>query len=353
MTSVAPKQPEDLTGAVAQLDDSLRAKRIAVEKIPLIDLTGLIGAEDDAPGARAVAQEIAFALENIGFFYVTGHGVPDALNAGAFEMAKRLFALPLEEKMALHIKHSGPALRGYTELFGENTDPTRTQDLKEVFDIGPERAETRPFFGPNPWPPSLPALAPLMQEYLSAMQSLGKTLLRGIALSLGLPGDYFVAMTQDPVSIQRIIHYPSQEKVSDDRIIGIGAHTDYGCLTILNQDAVGGLQIINRDGVWIDAPHIPGSFVINIGDMVQRLTNDRYIANLHRVINTSGRERYSLPFFFDVDFETEFRPLPSCVSAQNPARYAPIICGAHKWARYKASFAHLAEPTAASNEPQS
>lgn len=321
------------------LNDALRAKRVALDHIPVVDLGPMQGAGDTAE----MAQGIHAALANIGFMYVRNHGVDDALLRRAFAAAEAFFALPEADKMALHITQSGEALHGYTELFGENTDPTRTRDLKEIFDLGrmPANGVTRPFFGPTPWPPAMPEFCDAMMGYHMALLALARRLMGAIALSLDLPEDHFNAVMQEPVAIQRVLHYPPQDRVSDDSLIGIGAHTDYGCLTILAQDDVGGLQVMNRDGAWIEAPPIPGTFIINIGDILQRLTNDVYLANLHRVINVTGRERYSIPFFFDVDFDTVFTPLPGCVNAKNPAKYGPVACGTHKWARYSASYAHL------------
>lgn len=323
----------------ALLNDSLRAQRVALDHIPVIDLAPLTGAGDKA----AMARDIHDALANIGFMYVRNHGVDTALIDAAFTQAEAFFALPEDDKMALHITGSGAALHGYTGYFGENTDPEHTRDLKEIFDLGrmPADGITRPFFGPTPWPPALPAFRKVMETYHLELLALAQRLMGGIALSLHLPENYFKPMMQEPIGIQRLLHYPPQAKVADDSLIGIGAHTDYGCLTLLAQDAVGGLQVMNRDGVWIEAPHIPGTFVVNIGDMIQRLTNNVYLANLHRVINVSGQERYSIPFFFDVDFDTVFAPLDGCVTPENPAKYDPMVCGDHKWARYRAAYPHL------------
>jgi isopenicillin N synthase-like dioxygenase len=123
--------------------------------------------------------------------------------------------------------------------------------------------------------------------------------------------------------------------------IGIGAHTDYGFLTILSQDAVGGLQVRNRAGEWVSAPPVEGTFVVNIGDLVQTITNDRYSSTMHRVVNTTGAERYSIPFFIDLDFEAVVEPVPTCVSVENPARYDPYTCGQHKYRRFVDSYSHL------------
>lgn len=325
--------------ATALLDDALHATRQPFDKIPLVDLAPLLDGSDP----QGVAKEIRWALANAGFMYVKNHGVAETVVVEAFRLTRAFFALSEAEKMKLHISRSGAALRGYIETFGENTDPAKTRDLKECFDIGPETAPAGPFFGPNLWPGDalVPGFRAAVYGYHEEMKRLAMVLLSGIARSLDLPPDFFEAKLRNPISIQRLLHYPPQTGLVDESIIGIGAHSDYGNLTILAQDDVGGLQVMNRDGQWIEGTPIPGTFVINIGDLVQRLTNDRYLANLHRVVNASGRERYSIPFFIDADYDAEFGPLPSCVSADNPARYDPVTCGAHKFGRFLDSFPHL------------
>lgn len=331
----------DMSSFVDALGDELRARRLPFDAIPVVDMSLMQSGSGKAEMARAIHS----ALANTGFMYISNHGVEQDLIDAAYRVSAEFFALPQATKDALHIEQSGPALHGYTPFFGENNDPGRTVDYKEIFDLGrPARdGETRPFFGPVPWPAELPEFRAVMERYHAAMLALAERVMAGIALSLDLPEHYFVPMMQEPIGIQRLLHYPSQERVSDDKMIGIGAHTDYGCLTILSQDDVGGLQVMNRDGEWVDAPPIPGTFIVNIGDMLQRLTNGVYLANLHRVINVSGRERYSIPCFFDLDFDTEVAPLENCVTPDNPARYEPLVCGAHKWARYQAAYPHLSD----------
>lgn len=326
---------------LALLDDTLRATRVSFDQIPVIDVAPLLDGSDK----QKVAREIRWALSNVGFMYVKNHGVAREVVEGAFDQTRQFFDLPLDQKMDLHVSKSGTALRGYIEMFGENTDPTRTKDLKECFDLGPETpGDATPFFGANQWPSEtvLPDFAKVIYGYHQDMRALSTKLLRGIALSLDLDEDFFAPKMTNPISIQRLLHYPPQTGKIDESVMGIGAHTDYGNLTILAQDNVGGLQVMNRDGDWVMGPPIEDTFVINIGDLVQKLTNDRYIANLHRVVNTSGRERYSIPFFIDADYDAEFAPLPSCVTVNNPARYEPVTCGRHKFARFVDSFPHLA-----------
>lgn len=325
---------------VAKLDDKLRARRESFDKIPVVDIAPLL----DGSNKKAVAREIRWALSNTGFMYVKNHGIPRDFVDSVFLEARRFFDLPMPQKMALHVSKSDVALRGYIEPFGENTDPRNTKDLKECFDIGPERGAIEgPFFGPNQWPSHLPEFRKLIYAYHERMVGLSKTLLKGIALSLDLREDYFEELMLKPISIQRLLHYPPQHGHIAKDIIGVGAHTDYGNLTILAQDNVGGLQVMNRDGDWIEGTPIDGTFVINIGDLIQRLTNDVYLANMHRVVNTSGRDRYSIPFFIDADFAAVIEPLATCITGSNPRRYEPVTCGEHKFGRFAASYAHLAE----------
>jgi isopenicillin N synthase-like dioxygenase len=325
---------------VARLDDKLRAKRETFDKIPVVDVASLL----DGSNKQAVAKEIRWALSNAGFMYVKNHGVPQDFVESVFDVTRLFFDLPMARKMELHVSKSDVALRGYIEPFGENTDPGKTRDLKECFDIGPERTAVEgPFFGPNQWPSTLPRLQELTYGYHQKMVDLSKKLLRGIALSLDLPESYFESLMRNPISIQRLLHYPPQHGQIAEDIIGTGAHTDYGNLTILAQDDVGGLQVMNRDGDWVEGTPIHGTVVINIGDLIQRLTNDVYLANMHRVVNSSGRERYSIPFFIDANYDAVIEPLPSCVTDSNPLRYKPVTCGQHKFGRFAASYAHLAK----------
>ncbi|TIV95831.1 MAG: isopenicillin N synthase family oxygenase, partial [Mesorhizobium sp.] len=187
----------------------------------------------------------------------------------------------------------------------------------------------------------VPEFRELTYGYHQKMVDLAKKLLQGIALSLDLSESYFENLMRNPISLQRLLHYPPQSGYVSEDMIGIGAHTDSGNLTILAQDDVGGLQVMNRDGDWVEGIPVRGTFVINIGDLIQRLTNDLYIANMHRVVNTSGRERYSMPFFVDCDFDAIIEPLPSCVTDSNPRRYKPVTCGEYKLGRFATSYAHL------------
>ncbi|GIF54253.1 iron/ascorbate oxidoreductase [Asanoa iriomotensis] len=258
-----------------------------------------------------VAREIESACRDTGFFYVTGHGVPAAMVARLDAAAREFFALPETEKMAIAMRHAGPAWRGYFPLGGELTAgrPDRKEGIYfgEELPAGDPRAGL-PLHGRNLFPTAVPALRDAVLDYQAALTALAQDVLRGVARSLDLPADYFAAgYTRVPTVLFRIFHYPPQPPETD--AWGVGEHTDYGLLTLLAQDENGGLSVRTPSG-WVDAPPLPGTFVCNIGDMLERLTGGWYRSTLHRVRNRSGNERLSYPFFFDPDFGAEVPPLP-------------------------------------------
>lgn len=324
--------------AVTRIDSYLESKASAFSEIPVIDVASLINGSDP----QTVAKELAFVCENIGFLYIRNHGVNKQLVADMYAQTKAFFDMPLEEKQKLNIINSGQTLRGYIPMYGENVDPENTRDFKEVFDYGLNEEKVSPFFGPNLMPENSPeGFRETAERYHAAMMELGRKLVSGIALSLNLPADYFEKLQQKPINIQRLLHYPPQEGEITQKEIGIGAHTDYGFLTILSQDEVGGLQVRNANGDWVSATPIEDTFIVNIGDLVQTFTNDRYISTVHRVVNTSGRQRYSIPFFMDLDFDALVSVVESCQSEDNPPKYQPYTCGQHKYKRFVDSYVHL------------
>lgn len=318
-------------------DYRLDSKATSFQDIPIVDIGPLI----DGSGSQQVAQEIGHICEHVGFLYIKNHGVSEDLIKQLYDLTEAFFALPEQDKMQLHIAQSGQALRGYIPMYAENVDPKVTRDFKECFDFGLHQDNTTPFFGPNQTPNQLPLFATVLEQYHQAMMALGRKLVSAIAISLDLPADYFAQLQKKPITIQRLLHYPPQTGAVSLEEIGIGAHTDYGFLTILSQDSNGGLQVKNRAGEWVDAPPVEGTFIVNIGDLVQTLTNDRYRSTFHRVVNRSGRERYSIPFFMDLDFDAEVKVVPGCATAENPSNYLPYTCGQHKFQRFVDSFEHL------------
>lgn len=290
--------------------------------LPVINVAPLVGAAPgDAPAseaALAVAGQIQAACRQRGFFYVTGHGVPATLLADLAAAAAEFFALPLEGKLQIAMERGGRAWRGYFPVGGELT--SGQPDLKEGLYFGAElpgddpRVQAGlPLHGPNLFPRQVPRLGPLVLRYLDELTRVGQAVLAGVALSLGLDADYFAAgYTKDPTVLFRIFSYPPSAPEADGW--GVGEHTDYGLLTLLAQDDSGGLQVATPGG-WTDAPPLPGTFVCNIGDMLDRLTGGWYRSTPHRVRNVSGRTRLSFPFFLDPGFAAEVPPLPGRAAA--------------------------------------
>jgi len=181
--------------------------------------------------------------------------------------------------------------------------------------------------GPNVWPDNLPGFREEVYDYYEAVHQLGVTMFRAFEMTLGLPQGWFDDKITRPMGQLRLIYYPPQEGPIDPDQIGIGAHTDYECFTLLLQDQVGGLQVGNREGEWIKATPIPGAIVINIGDMLMRWTNGEFVSTPHRVINDTGKERVSFPFFFGANYDCVVSPLPQFTAADNPAKFPPTRCG--------------------------
>ena len=287
--------------------------------LPLIDVAPLVAG---TPGRDDVAAQIGAACRAHGFFYVTGHGVDAALVQRLETLSHQFFDLPEETKMRWRMALGGRAWRGFFPLGGELT--SGRPDWKEGLYLGTELPATHPLVqaktpvhGPNLFP-EVPGFRETILDYMAAVTQLGHRLMEGIALSLGLPATYFAERyTADPLILFRLFNYPSQPVPEGlDVQWGVGEHTDYGLLTVLHQDAVGGLAVYTPGG-WIDAPPIAGSFVCNIGDMLDRMTGGLYKSTPHRVKrNTSGRDRLSFPLFFDPNFEARVQRIEGLSGAE-------------------------------------
>lgn len=284
------------------------------------------------------------ACRGVGFFYVRNHGIPDTLLADTREQSRALFALPLDERMAISLQHS-TCSRGYEPMGAQRLEEGAPPDVKEGFYVGVEGGPDHPhvragYFnqGPNQWPASLPRFRPVMEAYFAALTGLAVKLMRSMALSLNLPADHFDVFCTDPMCVLRLLHYPPQPANPQPGEKGCGAHTDWGCLTLLWQDDAGGLQVRSGDQ-WIDAPPVSGTFVVNIGDMFARWTNDLYRSTLHRVVNLSGRDRYSIPFFFEGNPGHPVSALPGCVAAGEAPRYTVTTVSDHLMEMYRKTFA--------------
>lgn len=331
-----------------ELSEDLKGRDVAFDSIPLIDISTLVDGSDE----DAVAAKLRDAAERVGFLYVTGHGIPQAMIDGMFAQAKAFFDRPRDEKMAVHIG-GWPVHRGYFPLFEENTDPSMTADLKEGFDIGRDLGSDDsevlaglPLHGANQWPQGDPTFRATADAYFNALRGLGERLMRGFAIALELEPDFFADKIDRPLAQLRLLHYPPQSGHIAAKTIGCGTHTDYGCVTILAQDANGGLQVRNTEGEWISAPPVRGAFVVNLGDQMARWTNGRFQATPHRVINVSGQERYSMPFFFDPNWEAEIACLPSCEIPGAAPKFEPVLAGPYLQSRFDATFTYRQEKAA-------
>ena len=286
--------------------------------LPLIDISG--------PDPAATAPDIEAACRRYGFFYVTGHGVPAAALDRLDRAARAFFALPPAAKMEIAMVRGGPAWRGYFPVGAELT--AGRPDLKEGLYFGTELPDGHPraglpLHGRNLFPRQVPGLGPAVLSYLDSLHGVAQKVLRGVAVSLGLDAEYFASgYTAQPTVLFRIFHYPAAPPDTEDW--GVGEHTDYGLLTLLAQDGNGGLAVRTPDG-WVDAPPVPGTFVCNIGDMLDRLTGGWYRSTPHRVRNVSGRDRLSFPYFFDPDFTMTVEPLPGWPAQGDPQPYGDYL----------------------------
>ncbi len=283
-------------------------------QIPVIDVRPLVLCSETPRELRDASDPIGQACREHGFFYVVGHGVDEALQARLEQLSQRFFAQDAEAKMRIRMALGGRAWRGYFPVGDELT--SGKPDMKEGIYFGSELPEDHPLVkagaplhGRNLFPPDLPLFRETVLDYMAAMTRLGHTLMAGIARSLGLEASYFAdRYTSDPLVLFRIFNYPPNPWDVGEPRWSVGEHTDYGLLTILKQDDAGGLQVKSRSR-WIDAPPIPGAFVCNIGDMLDRMTGGLYRSTPHRVRNPAPRARLSFPFFFDPNFEVEVKPI--------------------------------------------
>ncbi len=306
--------------------------------IPIVDITGL--RSPDRAERERVAADIGKAARDVGFLYVSGTGVDEALFVRLLAATKSFFALPVEEKMRSYIGLSS-CHRGYVPV-GEEGVETGTPDLKEAFDTAldlpaddPDYRAGNPMLGPNVWP-ELDGFAEAVTAYYEAVMDLGHRLLWAFAVALGEDPDTFTRHATKTPSQLRLVHYPYNRDAED--VLGIGAHTDYECFTLLKPTAPG-LEVLNEAGEWVDVPPVPGTFVVNIGDMLELWTNGTYVATSHRVRKVR-EERYSFPLFFNVDYHTEVKPLPQFMTGDAAAKPA-LRAGEHLFAQTAQTFGYL------------
>ncbi|GGJ91980.1 isopenicillin N synthase family dioxygenase [Pseudomonas matsuisoli] len=310
--------------------------------IPLIDMAGV--RERDEASVRRAGAAIREACETIGFFYIVNHGTPQTVIDRAMEAARTFFAYPVETKreVAVNKRHRGFHMLGGALMY-EATKP----DHKEFFSIGLELPEDDPAVlagealrGPNQWPAFMPELQDVLYRYYEEMGRTGADLLRAVAVGLGIDEDFFVDKYTKRLQRTQMVYYPPHPAQAEADQFGVAPHTDYGCITLLHQDDSGGLQVRELGtNQWIDATPVPGSLVINVGDLLGRWSNDRFRSTLHRVVNRSGHERYSIATFFDPTYGALVDPRDLGV-AEADCIYPPVSAGDYILGRIDASMSY-------------
>ena len=316
------------------------------ERIPVLDVSDFLA---DRPNARqALAQAIAHTCDDTGFLVITNHGISAALIDVAFAAASDFFDLDEGEKLALKVGELNIGYLPYgaqtvrTSKVNNNTKPNLSESFYIVTDRtgdDPEIVAGNPLYGINQWPPRLPSFKARTMAYFDAIRPLAGRMVSVIATSLGLPDDYFTTDFVEPTITLRLIRYPSHDSAEDNQF-GFAPHIDTSFLTLLAQSALPGLEVRTREGDWIRPPAIPGTFVLNTGEMLSRYSNDRYIATPHRVINANNAVRHAVPFFYGPGLDAVIRPVPTCVGPDNPARYEPLLYADHRRKLNLTNFDH-------------
>jgi isopenicillin N synthase-like dioxygenase len=300
-------------------------------RLPSLDVRALRGPER----LRAV-DELGAALQRYGFVAISGHEVGSALTAPLYAAMRRLFALPLEAKRRYVLAGAGGA-RGYTPFGIETAKHEQHPDLKEFWHVGrelPEGAAAPPELLPNLWPSEVPEFRPAALALWRALEALGRELLEACALFLGLPPGWFEDKVDHGNSILRPLYYPPLAPEARVRGVRSAAHEDINLITLLVGADQPGLEIMRRDGGWLAVDAAPDQIVVNVGDMLQRLTNHVLRSTTHRVVNPAGpdatRPRYSIPFFLHPNPEFAITTLPGCITPERPDRYPePITAAAY------------------------
>ena len=316
-----------------------QSKKIEVDEIPVIDVAPLRSGNSKA--AQAVAVEIRQASEEMGFFYILNHGIPEAVIEQAYRAAQGFFSRPKEWKDSVKINANH---HGYLSIGEAKMKQAERMDLKESFvwgldlpDDHPSVTVENPFLGRNQWPKDMPELQEAVYPFFEGGLQCGRNMMRAFALGMALPEDSFLKATDEPIARSSIIHSPPQPPDLGETQFGVAPHTDYGCLTLLWQDQVGGLEVQNREGEWLTAHPIAGTLVVNVGDLLMRWTNDGFKSTPHRVVNRKGVERYSMVIAWDPNFDTVVDPSVVCQNGAQPL-YSPVNCGEYVLSRFDSSF---------------
>lgn len=309
--------------------------------IPIIDMAPV-----RAGDLSQVGQALHDAFVGSGFCYIKNHGVPKDVIEAARAKAMEFFHLPIEEKLKSKPKES---VRGFNAIGKTKMQYAEAPDYKEYYQIGlelprddPAVLAGQPLRGPNQWPDEVPGFREAFTRYFEEIGICGQALLSAVAVSLGIAPDFFVDKYDKPLQRTQAVYYPPHPVNHEGELFGVAPHTDYGCVTLLWQDDVGGLEVLNTTGQWVSALPVPDTLVINIGDLLHRWSNNRYISSQHRVTNRSGRERLSIATFYDPDFTAMVDPSDLGLGEGEAAHYPPVSAGDYIMGRINASQKHAA-----------
>ena len=328
-------------------EHGVRDPRAAAGQIPVIDYGPYFA---DTPRAlERVAAEVAHACENIGFFYALNHGVPDELIDRAFAASRRFHAMPLEQKLAVKLNENNigylpinASVQGASTVH-KATKPNQNESFFISHDRGPEHPDVvagKPLRGRNQWPSALPDIRADMMAYFEVLGAMCARMLPPFAVALGLPGDFFAPFFADEAhAVVRFLHYPPQETI-EDNTFGQAPHTDNSFMTALARTDVPGLAVRLPSGEWFAPPVIPGTFLINLGNIMRRWSNGRFLSTPHGVLNGSGTDRYSIAYFYSPNPNAVIECAPSCVIADNPPRYPPAVYRNLVLEFYRANYFH-------------
>lgn len=321
-----------------------RALTVDDATLPVIDLSGLFTNDPSARGK--VAAELGEAARTSGFFYITGHGIPQSQIDALLEASKAFHTSPRSFKMKYWSGFTTHH-RGYVPFEENGADFPKKINFNEAWDMSYEAPADHPDYlakwrmtGPNIWP-DIPGWKDVVSGYYDAIFALGLTLLDTLALELEVDPAELRQHITNPTSQLRLLHYIENDMPASKEMVGIGAHSDFECFTILLQGGPG-LQVMNADDVWIEAPPIPGTFIVNIGDVFETWSGGQFKSTQHRVVNT-GRERYSAPLFFGLDYHTVVEPLKKFRTPETVAKYPPMKAGEHLMRMSISAFRYMHE----------
>ena len=328
-------------------DKGVRDYGAAARLIPVIDYGPCF---DRVPGALdRVAVEVAHACENVGFFYALNHGVPEELIDRAFVASRSFHALPLAEKLALRLNENNigylpmnASVQGASEVH-KATKPNQNESFFVSHDRGPDHPDViagKPLRGRNQWPPARPDIRADMIAYFDAMRTMCDRMLPPFAVALGLDPEFFAPFFADEAHANlRFLHYPPRDGI-EDNMFGQAPHTDNSFMTALARTDVPGLAVRLPSGEWFPPPIIPGTFLINLGNIMRRWSNDRFLSTPHGVLNESGTDRYSIAYFHSPNPDSVIEPVPTCTGSDNPPRYPSAVYRDLVLEFYRANYFH-------------